>query len=482
MADNEQTRTLLGRERIYNDVELTSENVVGVINQLLTYHIRNSLDEDYLYRYRKGRQPILNRTKEVRPEICNKIVVNNAEEVCAFKNGYFLTRPAFYVGLKNSVSNKVKKYNEYVRLSGKNTADNKLADWFHTVGIATLYVESTGNDKVPFKCYALDPRYSFVAYDLTPGENATVGVNIVLKGENKSIIDVFTKDKYFKLSGEWGGSVEISKMLISVTANSVIEEKKNQLGLIPIIEYTYNSTRTGAFEQALPILDAINLVESNRADAIEQQVQQLCVAYNCQFEEGTTANSIREAGMITLVSTDGQAKADFKILETINDQTGTQVTLNNLYEQMLKKCAMPSTNKGGTSTSDTGTAVYLRDGWAQADCSARNTTDLFMESNALFDEIALKILAMQSNFKLDPETFELKIERNSTSNLVAKTQAALNMKSLGLAPEIWLERSGLSNDPLADIELSKDYLYADQKVKEEKVEKVVEEGVTNEDI
>ena len=33
------------------------------------------------------------------------------------------------------------------------------------------------------------------------------------------------------------------------------------------------------------------------------------------------------------------------------------------------------------------------------------------------------------------------------------------MRTLGLAPQIWLERSGLSNDPITDIELSKDYIY-----------------------
>ena len=60
---------------------------------------------------------------------------------------------------------------------------------------------------------------------------------------------------------------------------------------------------------------------------------------------------------------------------------------------------------------------------------------------------------------LSIDDFELKIDRNSTSNLLVKTQAALNMKQLGLAPQIALERSGLSNDPLKDIDLSKDYIF-----------------------
>ena len=53
---------------------------------------------------------------------------------------------------------------------------------------------------------------------------------------------------------------------------------------------------------------------------------------------------------------------------------------------------------------------------------------------------------------------ELHIEHNSMSNMLVRTQAALAMKTLGLAPEIALERSGVSNDPLKDIEKSKEYI------------------------
>jgi hypothetical protein len=43
-------------------------------------------------------------------------------------------------------------------------------------------------------------------------------------------------------------------------------------------------------------------------------------------------------------------------------------------------------------------------------------------------------------------------------NLLVKTQGALNLKQLGLAPEIVLARSGVSNDPEGDIAKSKNYI------------------------
>lgn len=459
---------LFGRKQIFTANEyITAENVVDEVNRALIIHLVNLQEEEYLYWYRRGLQPILERTKEVRPEICNKIVVNNAEQVCAFKNGYFLQKPIAYVSRRgdDSVNDKVRLYNEYIYTSGKHKADNAVVDWFHTVGVGALYVEpSRDSDRQkPVSVYALDPRSAFVVYSLRPGNRPVYGVNMVVNGD-KLIFDVFTERSKFTLEGGWSGQsfpFDMTNVAPATSlAQSVIGEEPNILGLIPIIEYTYNAQRMSAFEPAISIMDAINLVESNRADGVEQTIQQLCVAINCQFDEGVTANEIRQAGMIALTSTN-EHKEDFKILTESLDQAQTQVTLDDLYQQMLFKCSMPSTTSGGQrSTSDTGTAVYLRDGFQTADTAARNTTDLFEASNRYFDEIFLKILRLKGLLDLGLNDFELRIERNSTSNLLTKTQAALNMKELGLAPQIVLERSGISSDPLTDIEVSADYMAA----------------------
>ena len=453
---------LFGRRKIFTSVaDIDETNVIYEVNRALEYHITNMAEEDYLYWYRRGVQPILNRVKEIRPEICNKIVVNNAEQVVAFKNGYFLQKPISYVSRKadEKITEKVREYNEYIYTSGKHQADNAVVDWFHTVGLGALFVEPSRKKKTskPVNVYALDPRSAFVVYSLRPGNRPVMGVNMVVD-RDYIVFDVFTERFKFTLSGGYVGQrVNDGQHPIGFTAVRVDMVEPNILGLIPIIEYTYSSNRMAAFECAISVMDAINTVESNRVDGVEQEVQQLCVATNCQFEEGVTANTIREAGMICVKSTN-ENRADFKILSETLDQAQTQVTLDDLYSQMLFKCSMPTTMSGGKSTSDTGTAVYLRDGFQTADTAARNTQDLFEESERLFDEVFLRILELDNGFDLQPEDFSLRMERNSASNLLVKSQSALNMKELGLAPQIAFERSGLSADPLTDILVSEKYI------------------------
>ena len=122
---------LFGRLDIYSTFdEITEENVLEELNSALVYHMTNMFQEEFLYWYRRGVQPILNRTKEIREDILNKVQENHAAETVDFKNGYFLTQPAYYQARRRGVQGKLKKLNEYLYVSGKHEADNKIADWF----------------------------------------------------------------------------------------------------------------------------------------------------------------------------------------------------------------------------------------------------------------------------------------------------------------------------------------------------------------
>lgn len=56
--------------------------------------------------------------------------------------------------------------------------------------------------------------------------------------------------------------------------------------------------------------------------------------------------------------------------------------------------------------------------------------------------------------------FELQFVRNETANVLVKTQAAMNLKELGFSPELAFAKSGVSNDPVADVANSEKYIKA----------------------
>lgn len=451
-------RILYGRRDIFSGVdEVTEENVISEVNSALVYHLQNVAEEEYLYWYRRGLQPILKRTKERNTIVLNKVVENHAEEIVSFKNGYFLMEPAKYVSRKDSVARKVDKLNEYLYRSGKHDADNEVADWFHMVGKAVLYIESNADEDIPVKTYALDPRSAFVVYSLRPGREPLYGVNMVI-GADSVNIDVYTKDKVFRLAGSSRSSEATSYPNMNAIATSVNRIEDNPLGDIPIIEYRYNSVNMGSFESAIYLLDEINNVQSNRIDGVEQFIQSIAVAVNCQFEDDVTADKIRKAGMIALRSV-GENKADFRILSEELDQQQTQTLVDDMYDKVLVICAMPTQARNGRGTYDsTGQAAIFNNGWEQAAASARNTEDLFKISNRRFDKIFTSILKTKGLLDIKLIDFELNFVRNETANVQSKAQALQTLLAAGLHPELAFTKSGISNDPVADVKMSDKYL------------------------
>jgi len=477
---------LFGRRKIMTSADrITRENVVEELNRALLWHLQNLMEEEYLYWYRRGIHPILSRKKQIRPEICAKIVVNNADMVTTFKNGYFLPEPSTFVSRRDdpAITDAVARVNEYMYAAGAQYAENEVVNWFHTTGLGVLFAEPNEEDDPsrPFNIWSLDPRSAFVVYSLRPGNRPMMGVNVVMTGKTEAIFDIYTPEAFFRVYGSMTGVKVIPDGVpITATGINLISESPNPIGMVPIAEFAYNETRMACFENAIGLMDSIDLAESNRMDGIEQQIQQLGIMYNCQLEEGTTINDINEAGILFLKSV-GDNKADFKLLTSTINQQETQTTIDDLYDQMLEKCGVPSSIRDAGSTSDNVGAVYLRNGWAAADTACRCTEDLYRQSKAQITRVILEILRRRTDIDLRVDDMDICFTRSNMDNLLVKTQAALNMKQLGLAPEIALGRSGLSYDPLKDIALSSGYIEkawanSDNVETVDKTEAVVDEG------
>lgn len=90
-----------GRKIIKVDVsrnELENvDTVCNVINSAFPVHLKNKIEIDYLMDYYKGNQPILNKVKEIRSEINNKLVLNHAQMITRKIVGYFLGNPIQYI-------------------------------------------------------------------------------------------------------------------------------------------------------------------------------------------------------------------------------------------------------------------------------------------------------------------------------------------------------------------------------------------------
>ena len=96
----EKNIQFFGRRKIYSSYkknEINKEILIEILPQVLREHEKNANEIDYLYNYYKGKQPIWDKEKIVRPEINNKVLENHAYEIVEFKKSYVYGEPIQYV-------------------------------------------------------------------------------------------------------------------------------------------------------------------------------------------------------------------------------------------------------------------------------------------------------------------------------------------------------------------------------------------------
>ena len=442
-----------GRKKIFTDVtEITRDNVLNVLRKALITHWSNKADMEYLYAYYKGRQPILNRKKEVRPEIQNNVVENRANEIVSFKVGYLMGEPIQYVSRSDDkmVADKITTLNGYCLSEDKAAKDKELADWFHICGTAYRMVLPDSvfekeSDEAPFEIYTLDPRFAFVVYANSIGEPPVMGVKYIQRSDGVVVYSIYTKDRYFEVENQ----------------SMIVREEAQSLG-IPIIEYPANNARLGAFEIVLPLLDAINTVDSNRLDGVEQFVQALMLFHNVDINT-EDFRQLRDEGAIKYKDIDPQFKAEIEYLTSELNQSQTQTLVDHLYNTVLTICGMPNRN-GGSSTSDTGSAVIMRDGWSAAEARAKDSELMFKLSEKEFLKLVLHICSDLSDLELKLSNVEVRFTRRNYENIAQKATVLTTMLSNPkIAPVLAFTHCGMFSDPQLAYRMSMDYAKEQEK-------------------
>lgn len=432
---------MFGRAVIYTDVSsVTAENVCDVLSKALTVHAQNQNEIDYLYNYYKGKTPILSKTKEVRPTINHQICENRANEIVNFKTGYCFGEPVQYIqrGENESLVKAIDALNDLMFAQDKSAADRKLADWMHIGGTAyrmALPYKGNDEDEPPFEFYTLDPRYTFVVYNSGIGNKPVMGVKSIIKENQRPVHSVYTNDMYFEIED-----------------GVITKAKPHVLGMIPIIEYPANDARLGAFEIVLPLLDALNEVQSNRLDDIVQYVNSFLALLGGSIDEQSLKN-LDEYKMLCLPQ-----GVDAKYLSAAMKQNDIQTLADAIRHSVLSICGVPSQSGESASTSDTGSAVILRGGWEQAEARAKSTEQEFKCSEKKFLKLVLRILRDTLGTPLKLQDIEIKFTRRYVDNITTKAQALQQLLTSGIAPKVAIATCGLWNDPTDIYMQSKEFL------------------------
>lgn len=309
------------------------------------------------------------------------------------------------------------------------------------------------DDDSPFEIYTLDPRNTFVVYNNGLGNKPLLGVKYVVDDNGIVHYSCYSDHEYFE-----------------IVESHIIKVEPHILGDIPIIEYPLNIARIGAFELVIPLLDAINLTDSNRQDGVEQFIQALMLFHNVDISSDNY-EKLREEGAIKFRDIDPQLKAEVSYLTSTLNQGETQTLVDHMYQTVLTICGMPNRN-GGTSTSDTGSAVIMRDGWSAAEARAKDSELMFKKSERIFLKLILNICKTLKGMDLKVCNIEIRFTRRNYENILQKAQVLdLMLKNSKIHPRLAFEHCGLFVDSDLAYTLSAEYAEEQEKKAQELLEK-----------
>lgn len=454
---------LFGRKQIFCDkTNIDKTNILEVLSDAYFIHEQNRAEMLYLFEYVKGRQPILDREKQIRPEINEKIVDNMASEILEFKLGYEFGSPISYVQRarkdiksRNALFSFFKKLftsdeskKEDLRVSAINemmveeckaAKDLMLAKDVKTCGVGYRLIlpKKIKTGVSVFDLLVLNPMNTFVVYSNDAYREPILGVSYFPHRDGSVTFGCYTKTSYFKV-----------EMGITKGFEDWFEEKPNTVGMVPIIEYINDYDRMGCFERVIPLMDALNTIDSDRVNDIAQHVQNILWGDNVALDT-EQYKKLRDDGMILTKSEQGRT-ATLKYLESVLNQSENQTLVDYVKQQILDITNTPSRSE--LSGGSTGSATNMSTGWMAAETDAKEKEQIWSASERRETAVILKIIKDSNEVdadiaELNLSDIEIKFSRSRTYDLATKCNSLSALIGIGIDPLRAIEVVGLFTDP-----------------------------------
>jgi SPP1 family phage portal protein len=438
--------------------ELTPENILIVLKDVLPLHFENRKQIDYLRDYYEGNQDIIVKVKEIREDINNRVVENTAFHLVEFKKGFVFGDPIQYVQKSETNEAEINKFNYYMAENAKASLDSTLSEDFYLYGTSFRMIFPSKAKNKPFEIFNAEPRDTNVVYSTGYRKTPLFAFYITEKYDYSVsprniyyLITVYTKSKAYTFKTNTGAFQLASSipLAIDLIPDEKPESEVNWQGEIPIIEYPLNKSRLGIVELVKSGLDTLNRITSNDIDGIEQFIQSLLIFMNVDIDS-TQFKEMIQAGAVKLKSSEGSnVKSDIKSIVNQLQHSETKILWDRIYNNLLNIAGVPRMSDKASS-GDTGQARLVGEGWTMADQRAKQDELAFKLSEKELITRALNICKNISGTEIKDlvaSDINIKFTRNKSDNILVKTQALMNMKAAQIDPETAFSTVDLFSDP-----------------------------------
>lgn len=275
---------------------------IKLLNKCIEKHQKQNERYKKLNEYYDGEHKIKERSLSNSSLPNNKLVCNHAEYITDMAVGYVFGCPINYSSndknakdeSNNTLKSKVKsmfnklskdtnspidKLNDIFTVIDEDSHNNELALDISINGLGYELIYMNANE-VPYPELAvLDPRETFLVADNTVKHRPLFAVHYYPKNDIDGKVEAYYVELYL-------ADKKITYQFKDLDSENYIgepEEEPYYFGDVPVIEYKNNKKCKGDFEGVISLIDAYNLLQSDRVNDKEQLVDALLAVMGASF-------------------------------------------------------------------------------------------------------------------------------------------------------------------------------------------------------
>ena len=324
---------------ISKDAELTAD----IISEAIKYNEKMRARYQKLENYYLGKHEILHRTKPLGSKNF-KAITNHAKYVTTINTGYLLGNPVSYKATDEKIN--ISPVLEEYQKQTISDLDAEIAKDLSIFGIQYELIYNDGNDVLSKD---IDVRNAICVYDNTVMHKKMFGIIYEFGNdiEKKTFSDITVySDKY-----------KYVNCVDSKGEPRVGERELHYFKKVPLIEYRNNSDYEGDFEQVISLIDAYNILQSDRINDKQQLVEAILLGYGVSMTDEQKID-LRNNRMMFDLPIKGEANIEF--LAKNLDETQVDILRKNIEEDIHKISLTPNMSDENFVGNASGVAIAYK--------------------------------------------------------------------------------------------------------------------------
>ena len=422
--------------------ELAPADIVRLLFESETFSNKYETNENYY----QGKHKILNRAFSDDGKPNNKIVVNYPKYICQVRNGYFSSSPL-------SIDSENKEFLEMVTdILDKNDFKKVFAelDGYSSIfghSFLVLYLDEEGE----IRMVPQPPQdWIFVrSNDLLQTPKFAIRYYAWwddVENEQQYDIELYTKSEIISYEG---GPTDLKE----------IGRRPHYFGGLPVLEFSENNSRKGAFEDAIPLLDAYENILSDTVNTINYFSDCYLVLTGCEADNADIAE-MKKNRVIVLPE---NSNASF-LMKNINE-TYNKNALKSLQEDIFVISCTPLLSDSSFSSNSSGVAVSYK--LFSMEKSTQNKENDFRKGfNEMF--VMIKNIMALKGFKYDDAKIMMTFTRSNPVNSLTEISDSISklrgtvsnatlLSQLDFVTNVELEKERLRSEKEEDMEFQLKY-------------------------